>query len=198
MVRFPARPVNYSGAMVLATFSHEPSIELFQSILENTEAGVCVIDATGRALYMNSSARRLLDCRSDGLPEWVPAHLEPMLEQIRSTGAQSVEKWVHGELVLRVRLRPMDRISSMAVMEVTVAHAGAGRQIAELLSRSLHLTLTDAKLLGLLWRGMSNEEIAQTLGVRVGTVKSRLFRLYQKLGVKRRSAAVLRAAEVLG
>jgi ATP/maltotriose-dependent transcriptional regulator MalT len=57
--------------------------------------------------------------------------------------------------------------------------------------------VSDAKLLALLWRGMSNDEIAQTLGVRVGTIKSRLFRLYQRLGVKRRPAAVLRAAEVL-
>jgi ATP/maltotriose-dependent transcriptional regulator MalT len=44
---------------------------------------------------------------------------------------------------------------------------------------------------------MSNEEIANQLGVRIGTVKSRLFRLYQKLGVRRRPAAVLRAAEVI-
>jgi LuxR family maltose regulon positive regulatory protein len=121
-----------------------------------------------------------------------------MLEQLRHTGSQVLEKWVHDELVLRVRARPLDRVSGLIVLEITVAHAGAGRQIAELLSRSLHLTLTDSRLLALLWRGMSNEEIAQTLTVRVGTVKSRLFRLYQKLGVKRRAAAVLRAAEVLG
>ena len=78
-----------------------------------------------------------------------------------------------------------------------MAKAAGGRQIAEQLSRSLRLSISDAKLLGLLWRGMSNDEIAQALNVRVGTVKSRLFRLYQKLGVKRRPAAVLRAAEVL-
>jgi ATP/maltotriose-dependent transcriptional regulator MalT len=147
---------------------------------------------------MNSSSRRLLDCAGDGLPDWVGACLDPMLEQIRNTGSQALEKWVHGELVLRVRVRPLDRLNAMAVLEITVAHAGAGRQIAELLSRSLHLSLTDSRLLSLLWRGMSNEEIAQTLGVRIGTVKSRLFRLYQKLGVRRRAAAVLRAAEVLG
>ena len=85
----------------------------------------------------------------------------------------------------------------MTALEITVAHAAGSRQITELLARSLQLSLSDSRLLSLLWRGMSNEEIAQTLNVRVGTVKSRLFRLYQKLGVKRRPAAVLRAAEVL-
>jgi DNA-binding CsgD family transcriptional regulator len=184
--------------MVFATSSSHHAGELFQSVLEETEIGVSVVDPSGRAVYMNSSARRLLDCTDDRVPDWVVAHLEPMLEQTRNTGAQSLEKWVHGDLVLRVRVRPLDRLSGMAVLEISVAHAGSGRQIADLLSRSLHLTLTDAKLLSLLWRGMSNEEIAQSLGVRVGTVKSRLFRLYQKLGVRRRSAAVLRAAEVLG
>ena len=184
--------------MVFASNFLQSGGELFQSVLEETEVGVAVVDPSGRAVYMNSSARRLLDCVDDRLPEWVDTHLEPMIEQIRNTGSQSLEKWVHGELVLRVRVRPLDRISGMSVLEITVAHAGAGRQIADLLSRSLHLTLTDAKLLSLLWRGMSNEEIAQSLSVRVGTVKSRLFRLYQKLGVRRRAAAVLRAAEVLG
>ena len=49
----------------------------------------------------------------------------------------------------------------------------------------------------MLWQGLSNEEIAGQLSVRTGTIKSRLFRLYQRLGVKKRPAAVLRAQEVL-
>ena len=69
--------------------------------------------------------------------------------------------------------------------------------LAEPLSTALRLSMPDARLLAFLWRGMSNEDIARTLNVRLGTVKSRLFRLYQKLGVKKRSMAVLRAAEVL-
>lgn len=72
-----------------------------------------------------------------------------------------------------------------------------GREVAEQLSRSLGLTITDARLLAMLWQGLSNDEIATQLAVRTGTIKSRLFRLYQRLGVKKRPAAVLRAAEVL-
>jgi DNA-binding CsgD family transcriptional regulator len=176
-------------------YLRNPTDVLF-SVLENTEVGLVVVDASGRAVYMNSSARGVLESPMGALPDWAAERIEPILEQLQRS-SQAVERWVQGDLVLRVRARPLDRGSQLTVMEITVAHAAGGRQIAEQLARSLRLTITDARLLALLWRGMSNDEIAQLLGVRVGTVKSRLFRLYQKLGVKRRPAAVLRAAEVL-
>jgi DNA-binding NarL/FixJ family response regulator len=172
-------------------FSH-----LFASILENTEIGVVVVDGPERAVYMNASARTLLQSPGGELPDWAAPHIEPMLEGL-TRSEQTVERWVREEMVLRVRARPLDRYSGMTVLEVTVAQVAGGRHVADQLARSLQIPISDAKLLALLWRGMSNDEIAQTLGVRVGTIKSRLFRLYQRLGVKRRPAAVLRAAEVL-
>jgi DNA-binding CsgD family transcriptional regulator len=184
--------------MMLANNTSQASGGLFQSVLEDTEMGVLVVDAAVRAIYANTSARRLLGWSEGELPSWVSQRLEPMLEQLRAGGAQVLEKWAEGEMVLRVRARPLERMIGMAVLEISVAKSGSSREIADLLSRSLHLTITDSRLLVLLWQGLSNDEIASTLGVRVGTVKSRLFRLYQKLGVKRRAAAVLRAAEVLG
>lgn len=171
--------------------------DLLFSVLENTEVGVVVVDAAGHAIYMNSSARSLLESEAGQIPERASEDLRPMLEHVRATGEQVVERWAQTDLVLRVRARPLDRTSDLTVLELTVAHAAGSRHVVELLARSLQLSLPDAKLLSLLWRGLSNEEIAQSLTVRVGTVKSRLFRLYQKLGVKRRPAAVLRAAEVL-
>jgi len=44
---------------------------------------------------------------------------------------------------------------------------------------------------------MSNEEIAKSIGIHLGTVKSRLHRLYHRLGVRSRASAVVRAAEIL-
>lgn len=169
---------------------------LFASILENTEVGMVVVDGAERAVYMNSSARNLLQSPTAELPEWVSPHIEPMLEAL-TRSEQTVERWVREEMVLRVRARPLDRYSGLTVLEITVSQIAGGRHVADQLARSLQIPISDAKLLALLWRGMSNDEIAQTLGVRVGTIKSRLFRLYQRLGVKRRPAAVLRAAEVL-
>lgn len=170
--------------------------ELLYSILENTEVGLVVLDAADHAVYMNSSARHLLQCPAGHMPTSLEASLASLRAQLRRS-PQAIERWQHADMVLRVRARRLDKSTTHTVLEISVAKAASSRGIAEQLSRSLGLTITDARLLALLWRGMSNDEIADVLSVRVGTVKSRLFRLYQKLGVKRRPAAVLRAAEVL-
>ncbi|HTJ43630.1 MAG TPA: LuxR C-terminal-related transcriptional regulator [Kofleriaceae bacterium] len=170
--------------------------DLLFSVLESAEVGVVVIDTTTRPLYMNASARHLLDSPLGLVPEWLTGALAPLREQL-DRSSQVVDRVSHGDVTLRVRMRSLAR-PGVALVELSVAQAAGQRQIAEQLSRSLALTISDARLLALLWRGMSNEEIAQNLAVRTGTIKSRLFRLYQKLGVKKRPAAVLRAAEVLG
>jgi DNA-binding NarL/FixJ family response regulator len=173
----------------------QPSDLLF-SVLESAEVGVVVIDAANRAVYMNASARQLLDSPLGLMPEWLSLAVTPLRDQL-DRSAQVVDRVSHGDVTLRVRMHTLAR-PGHAVVELSVAQAAGARQIAEQLARGLALTITDARLLALLWRGLSNEEIAQDLAVRTGTIKSRLFRLYQKLGVKKRPAAVLRAAEVLG
>ena len=170
--------------------------DLLQAVLEHAEVGVAVVDATLRPLYLNASARHLLDNPVGALPDWLAAELPPLRAQL-DRSAQAVGRVCVGELTLRVRLRALQS-PGITMLELQVVQAGGARQLAEQLSRGLGLTATDAQLLALLWRGLSNEEIAQALAVRTGTIKSRLFRLYQKLGVKKRPAAVLRAAEVLG
>ncbi len=183
----------------LSDSTYSNSNELLFSILENTELGVVVVEHGGRVVYMNASARHILQAPHGFLPDWATDELKGMLDRLNK-GGQVVERWTNDDLVMRVRARPLvlaGSSSPLTVLEVSITAAKSAHQITETLSRSLELSYGDARLLGLLWRGMSNEEIATTLNVRVGTVKSRLFRLYQKLGVRRRPAAVLRAAEVL-
>ena len=171
-------------------------VDLLFSVLENSETGVLVIDASDRAVYMNASARSLLESPLGLVPSWLADELPRLRPGLERSG-QVVERIAHEGLTLRVRMRRLPR-PGVALVELHVAHGtSAGREVAEQLSRSLGLTITDARLLAMLWQGLSNEEIAQQLSVRTGTIKSRLFRLYQRLGVKKRPAAVLRAAEVL-
>jgi DNA-binding CsgD family transcriptional regulator len=171
-------------------------VDLLFSVLENSETGVMVIDSTDRAVYMNASARSLLESPLGMVPAWLGEFLPRLRAGLERSG-QVVDRISHEGLTLRVRVRSLPR-PGIVLVELHVAHGtSAGREVAEQLSRSLGLTITDARLLAMLWQGLSNEEIAGQLSVRTGTIKSRLFRLYQRLGVKKRPAAVLRAAEVL-
>lgn len=171
------------------------TMDLLLSVLESAEVGVVVADASARALYMNASARSMLDSPLGVMPPWLSLAL-PGLRARVERNEQAVDRLAHGELTVRVRARGLARPGTL-LLELAIAPGSGNRQIAEQLARGLGLPISDARLLALLWQGQSNEEIAQSLSVRTGTIKSRLFRLYQKLGVRKRPAAVLRAQEVL-
>ncbi|TMH01502.1 MAG: response regulator transcription factor [Betaproteobacteria bacterium] len=57
------------------------------------------------------------------------------------------------------------------------------------------LTRTEADVLGLVDRGLSNREIAATLSISVGTVKCHLHRVYEKLQVRNRMQATHKARQ---
>lgn len=58
------------------------------------------------------------------------------------------------------------------------------------------LTSRELEVLRLIARGMRNREIADALGTAEGTVKNQASSILQKLGVRDRTRAVLRAAEL--
>lgn len=58
------------------------------------------------------------------------------------------------------------------------------------------LTARETGILRLLARGMSNRDIAERLGISVGTAKWHIHHIYQKLGAPSRTAAVYRAREM--
>jgi DNA-binding CsgD family transcriptional regulator len=195
MPTFPATALDQVPTYPAAIEPPAATFDLLLSVLESAELAVVVADPSGRALYMNAAARATVSSPLGVMPPWLAGALPGLRHQL-ARQPQAVERVVHGDLTLRVRARTLSR-PGMVLMELAVASGSAGRQVAEQLARGLGLAITDARLLALLWRGLSNEEIAQALGVRTGTIKSRLFRLYHRLGVKKRPAAVLRAQEVL-
>jgi DNA-binding NarL/FixJ family response regulator len=61
---------------------------------------------------------------------------------------------------------------------------------------SLGISERELQVLELLAAGRSNKEIASHLNVSPNTIKTHVARLYEKLDVKRRTAAILRAREL--
>jgi len=62
--------------------------------------------------------------------------------------------------------------------------------------KALGLTRRELEMLGFLAQGKSNKEIARDLGLSPNTIKTHLANLYEKLGVKNRTQAVMSAAEL--
>jgi DNA-binding CsgD family transcriptional regulator len=64
--------------------------------------------------------------------------------------------------------------------------------------QKLGLTPREAEVLFWLTQGKSSPEIAIILGAAANTVKKHVQNIFQKLGVENRTAAAMRALEVLG
>lgn len=62
--------------------------------------------------------------------------------------------------------------------------------------RPYRLTQREQEVLDLLVKGYSNEEIAKRLYITIATVKAHLTAIFEKLGVKNRSKAIVRALEL--
>lgn len=58
-----------------------------------------------------------------------------------------------------------------------------------------HLTMTELLILKYVSSGMANQEVADEMHIKLQTVKTHLYSIYRKLGVKSRVAAVNKAKE---
>lgn len=83
----------------------------------------------------------------------------------------------------------------VVVQEVRLPEGGPFELDAEKLEE-LSITQREHEILGLIAEGLSNREIAERIFVSENTVKTHAYRLFEKLGVKRRVQAVRRGREL--
>lgn len=94
-------------------------------------------------------------------------------------------------------LAPRERIVHQVVERVVEIPAVPGQPTAvdEAARERLGITRRELEILALVARGLSNREIGETLFVSENTVKTHCSRAFDKLGVRRRTEAVLRGKE---
>ncbi len=174
-----------------------PAAGFLASVLDAADLGIAIIDRRCALHYANPVARRLLAI-DDVIPDGVKRQLRPLLSELGAADGATLERWILGPLALRARLKRVNDAGEIFVLELSVARVAGAGDVIEALSRWLGLSRDDSVLLTMLWRGYGNVEMARRLNVAIGTVKSRLYRLYQTLGVSDRIGAALVAADVLG
>ena len=70
---------------------------------------------------------------------------------------------------------------------------GKGRPLAPHRAEDVGLTTRDRRILGYIARGLTNQEIARSLGMNVRTVKHYLTQVFRKMGVRNRVEATVEA-----
>ena len=87
-------------------------------------------------------------------------------------------------------------VRTAAEGRTTLAPSVANRLMARLRTPGTALTRRETEVLALVAEGLSNQAIGQRLHLTEGTVKSHLARIYTKLGVDSRTAAVATATDL--
>lgn len=180
--------------------------------------GFILIDARNRVVWLNRAAERLLgrpteDClgRSFDRVARDPHLAEFWRDSGCNTGNCVANISVRWPQPLELKLNathctgPDGREIGRALLfcDVTSDHSVQMALTAEVASRLMHLadggeapservanlTSAERRTLRLLGRGLTNDAIAEELGVAASTVRSHLKHLYRKLGLRTRAAA---------
>lgn len=75
-------------------------------------------------------------------------------------------------------------------------HTEGGYEMREFTLEKLNISKREHEVLVLIGKGMSNQEIADSLFVSQNTIKTHTSRLFEKLEVKNRTHAILKAKEL--
>jgi DNA-binding CsgD family transcriptional regulator len=151
-----------------------------QALADSLDRAVLVADRAGEIVFRTKTAARLLAQHFAGAaPGRVPAGLRLAPSNGVPLRVSSLLPGNTGDFQI-IALEPTRPAPRAADLE------------------SLGLTPREAEVLFWLTQGKSSPEIAIILGAAANTVKKHVQNIFQKLGVENRTAAAMRALEVLG
>jgi DNA-binding CsgD family transcriptional regulator len=172
-------------------------IVMMDKALENASRGLVTLDRQGRVRFATESARRWLRYyfglfSADRLPEAVQAwvrHHDTRLHKIGEPVAPRPPLVVDREgrrLVVRLMSSPDEQVLLLEELRTSLDPAAL---------RSMGLTPRESEVLSLATTGRTNAEIGAALGVSARTAQTHLERIYRRLQVGTRTAAVMKALE---
>ena len=182
----------------------------FAQLASALQNGLIVVDAQGQVVWMDEATRRNVN---GGLED-----LRLPLDRDELAGADcfasAVDIRIHGEpvklCVMQEVRRPDDSSSELvAAVEAVMSDSSwftrtmvekfkAWRQAKQPGARSSDLDLLTARereILALICEGLSDYEMSKRLNLSQNTVRNHVASLYRKIGVNRRSAAIIWARE---
>ena len=150
---------------------------------------VLVVDSDGHLIFCARRARDLLDLYLGDLDPDAPLPSKMLRGEPISRAP--------GPVCLRARrFAETSHASDEETLTVLLLREEAPDP-SQMLVKTLGLTEREAEVLYWVAQGKTSPEIAIILGMALKTVKKHLQRVYEKLGVETRTAAALRASELL-
>ncbi|MCC5806819.1 MAG: response regulator [Opitutales bacterium] len=160
-----------------------------RQIEQTLDLGIMVVSASGKVEFATKRAWDLLGRfhpeATFGLPDSVAAWLEAR------TGKELRVRRPEGVLIIRIQAGTTPGESRLLRIEENIALHDP------LPLEQLGLTHREAEVLYWIAQGKSSPEIAAILDSALNTVKKHAQNIYHKLGVDNRTAAALRAVEIL-
>ena len=151
------------------------------------------VDGTGRIRRAGRHALRMLDVRSSvGPGATVPPDVVAWLQRLQERRAFSAvlhRNSVNGNVLVRAIPAVAHGIWQLLMAEASPSSVPAGGPDAA------RLTPRERDVLAWAGQGKADRQIAAILGISARTVQKHLERIYAKLGVESRLAAVMRAGE---
>jgi DNA-binding NarL/FixJ family response regulator len=169
-------------------------------------AGVILIDSDGQIVWMDERTRRRVNGGMQSLVSSIRRSNGPAIDCF----ASAVDVTMNGERRLVCVLqktddRKEDRRDLIAAIEAVIADTSwftrtivdklkALRQATHSAASSSdldHLTDREREILGLICEGRSDPEMSTMLNLSQNTVRNHVASMYRKIGVNRRSAAII-------
>jgi DNA-binding CsgD family transcriptional regulator len=202
-----ALPAFEGAARRIANAARDPARQAMEALAGGNAAHAAfALDRKAHILWASSAAEQLLGpifARGAGLPEPLESAARG-LARFASTGeidptspAPFAVTFDRGDgVVLDAELSLTRTPTGEPIVAVSIAQTTPPRALVAEAATRFQLTPTEADVLALLARGLSNDDIATRQHVSLTTVKTHLTRIFRKLGVDSRVQAALLARKV--